>query len=172
MWPTPALSKVTEADYLATSFPDTDPEFREGSLIPRAITDYFHGSVQSKLSYLFLNLHYGSGAPIRALTEVRHRVNGERYLVPDLAVQWTTSPEMLVPDYPPLIAIEVLSPSDTLSAVREKLAEYRDWGVPHVWLIDPHARVFYLYDAKGLHEVPTLPVPELTFELTPAEVFG
>jgi hypothetical protein len=37
----------------------------------------------------------------------------------------------LVPDTPPLIAIEILSPDDLLTEVREKLEEYRAWGVPH-----------------------------------------
>jgi Uma2 family endonuclease len=47
-----------------------------------------------------------------------------RYLIPDFAVFWRTKPP-LVPDAPPLIAIEILSPDDRLTAVREKLEEYR-----------------------------------------------
>jgi Uma2 family endonuclease len=37
-----------------------------------------------------------------------------------------------VPDTPPLIVVEILSPDDRLTEVREKLEEYRAWGVPHV----------------------------------------
>ena len=33
-----------------------------------------------------------------------------------------------IPDFPPLIAIEILSPADQLLAVRDKLEEYRAWG--------------------------------------------
>ena len=71
---------------------------------------------------------------------------------------------------PPLIAIEVLSLDDRLSAVREKLDEYKNWGVPHVWLVDPHARRLYTCDA-GLTEVPSLAIPELGVELRPDQVF-
>lgn len=42
----------------------------------------------------------------------------------------------------------------------EKLAEYRKWGVKHVWLVDPHSRRLYDYDGK-LREVDSLPIPEL-----------
>jgi len=59
---------------------------------------------------------------------------------------------------------------DRLSAVRAKLEEYRSWAVPHVWLVDPHSRRMYTSEA-GLHEVPSLPVPELGVEVTPSDVF-
>ena len=78
--------------------------------------------------------------------------------------------DTLVPDSPPLVAIEVLSPDDRLSAVREKLQEYRAWGVPHVWLVDPHSRRLYNCDT-GLTEVTSFAVPELGVNLGPAEIF-
>jgi Uma2 family endonuclease len=76
----------------------------------------------------------------------------------------------LLPDSPPLIAIEVLSPDDRLTAVREKLQEYRAWGVPHVWLVDPHSRRLYNCDT-GLTEVASFAVPELGVKLGPVEIF-
>ena len=41
----------------------------------------------------------------------------------------------LVPTIPPFVAIEILSPDDRMTDVRNKLAEYRAWGVTHVWLV-------------------------------------
>jgi Uma2 family endonuclease len=76
----------------------------------------------------------------------------------------------LVPDTPPLIAVEILSPDDRLTEVREKLEEYRAWGVPHVWLVDPHSRRLYSCDA-GLREVASFLVGELDIEVTPDQVF-
>jgi len=92
-----------------------------------------------------------------------------RYLIPDFAVFWRTKPP-LVPDAPPLIAIEILSPDDRLTAVREKLEEYRAWGVGHVWLVDPHSRRLYTCDT-GLTEVTSFTIPELNITLGPAEIF-
>jgi Uma2 family endonuclease len=91
------------------------------------------------------------------------------YLIPDVAVFWP-SPPALIPDSPPLIAIEILSPDDRLNAVREKLQEYRAWGVGHVWLVDPHSRRMYTCDA-GLTEVNSFSIPELNLALEPTEIF-
>jgi len=51
-----------------------------------------------------------------------------------------------VPDAPPLLVAEVLSLDDRLTAVREKLEEYKAWGVAHVWLVDPHTKRLYMCD--------------------------
>jgi Uma2 family endonuclease len=66
--------------------------------------------------------------------------------------------------------IEILSEYDRLAAVRSKLDEYRTWGVPHVWLVDPYLRKLYTCDA-GLTDVATLRVPELDLELRPEHIF-
>ena len=74
------------------------------------------------------------------------------------------------PVSPPLIAIEILSTDDRLTAVREKLQEYRTWGVGHVWLVDPHSQRLYTCDT-GLTEVKSLVAHELGIELTPDQIF-
>jgi Uma2 family endonuclease len=57
-----------------------------------------------------------------------------------------------------------------LNKAEAKLDEYRAWGVPHVWLVDPYLRKLYTCDT-GSTEVPTLRVPELKLELRPEHVF-
>ena len=57
-----------------------------------------------------------------------------------------------------------------MAEVRNKLAEYRAWGVTHVWLVDPHAKRLYACDAR-LVEVATLRIPELGVEVTAADIF-
>jgi Uma2 family endonuclease len=66
--------------------------------------------------------------------------------------------------------IEVLSDDDRMSQVREKLAEYRVWGVPHVWLVDPRTRRLYACEAI-LHEVTSLDLPDLGLSLAPSDIF-
>jgi Uma2 family endonuclease len=75
-----------------------------------------------------------------------------------------------VPDAPPLLVAEVLSLDDRLTTVREKLEEYKAWGVPHVWLVDPYLKRLYTCD-KGLTEVNSLQIPELRIELLPGRIF-
>lgn len=91
------------------------------------------------------------------------------YLIPDVAVFWPSLPA-LVPDSPPLVAIEVLSTDDRLTAVRNKLQEYCAWGVGHVWLVDPHSRRLYTCDT-GLTEVNSFYIPELDLRVEPKDLF-
>jgi Uma2 family endonuclease len=130
--------------------------------------DYLHGRTQFMLG-LFSGMLLRK-LPIHPCVETRLRLRKGLYRIPDVAVFWPTEPTAPVPDSPPLIVIEVLSPDDRLSAVREKLQEYRAWGVPHVWLVDPHSRRLYTCEA-GLTEVNAFTVPELSVTLEMAEIF-
>ena len=73
-------------------------------------------------------------------------------------------------DTPPLLVAEVLSLDDRLTAVRQKLEEHKAWGVPHVWLVEPHLKRLYICD-KGLMEVASLQIPEFGIELLPGGIF-
>jgi len=154
-------------EYLHTSFPDVDREYREGELVERALPDYLHSRTQLLLGVFFEALR--RTLSVYACPELRMKLREGLYLIPDVAVFWP-SPPASVPDSPPLVAIEVLSPDDRLTAVREKLQEYRAWGVPHVWLVDPHSQRLYTCGA-GLREVRSFTVPELNVTLTPGEIF-
>ena len=57
-----------------------------------------------------------------------------------------------------------------MTAVREKLDEYLAWGVPHVWLVDPHARRLYTCD-PAFREVENLSIPALQIEIKKGDVF-
>jgi Uma2 family endonuclease len=162
-----ARAGVSVEEYLHTSFPDLDREYRDGEIVERCLPDYLHGKIQGVLASAFFPLR--ARFPIFPCVETRMKIRTGLYLIPDVAVFYPDEPEM-VPDGPPLIAIEILSLDDRLTAAREKLEEYRAWGVQHVWLVDPHSRRMYTCDA-GLTEVATLAVPELGMEITPAQIF-
>ena len=49
----------------------------------------------------------------------------------------------------PDVAVEVVSPSDTSSAMQEKTLEYLNAGAKQVWLVDPRARTVTVYRADG-----------------------
>jgi Uma2 family endonuclease len=154
-------------EYLHTSFPDLDREYRDGEIVERTLPDYLHGKTQALLAAFFLER--GEQLSLHPCVEARMRVRPNRFLIPDVAVFHPNEPDA-VPETPPLVAIEILSPDDRLGEVREKLEDYRTWGVPHVWLADPRSRRFYTCDA-GLTEASSLTVPELGIELTPHDLF-
>src|SRR6185312_7059398 len=154
-------------EYLHTSFPGGDQEYRDGALVERAWPDYLHGKVQGLLFMFFAMLR--SRLSLYPSVETRFKMRPNLVLIPDVAVFNPNEPTG-TPETPPLIAIEVLSLEDRMSAVREKLEEYRAWGVPHVWLVDPHQRRLYSLD-DNLIEKNALTVPELDIELLPRNVF-
>ena len=154
--------------YLATSFPDLDKEYWDGELVERPLPDYLHAKTQLLLGAFFLALR--KTLSLFPGSELRLKVQPNLVLIPDVCVFYPIEPTQKHPDTPPFITIEILSPDDKLTDVREKLEIYKNWGVPHVWLVDPHSRRMYTCDA-GLTEVPSLKIAELNIELTPSEAF-
>jgi len=163
-----AKSAISAEQYLRTSFPDLDKEYRDGEIVERSLPDLLHSFTQGLLVAFFVALR--KRLPVFVYPELRLRVRSGLYLIPDVSVFHPSKPQMSVPDAPPLVAMEILSTDDRLTKVREKLEEYRTWGVPHVWLVDPYTKRMYTCDA-GLNKVPTLRIPELGIEITPADIF-
>ena len=162
---------IPVAEYLHTSYPDLDREYRDGEVVERSLPDYLHSRTQMLLGMFFEALR--KRLPVYTCPELRVKLRAGLYLIPDIAVFWPSKPSVAgsaPPDSPPLIAIEVLSTDDRLSKVREKLEEYKAWGVPHVWLVDPHSRRMYTCE-PGLTEVAALPVPELGVTVTANDIF-
>jgi Uma2 family endonuclease len=103
--------------------------------------------------------------------ETRLRLRKNLVLIPGVTVFHPTEPSSGLAEFPPLIAIEVLSNDDRMTKVRSKLEEYRAWGVKHVWLVDPHQRRMYTCD-DGFREAALLRVPEFDLEILPDDIFG
>ena len=163
-----ARAGISVDEYLHASFPDLDREYRDGELVERSVPDYLHGRTQALLLVFFEALR--KKLSFYACSETRVKVREGLYLIPDVSVFRPSPPPSSVPDQPPLIAVEILSLDDRWTAVREKLETYKSWGVPHVWLVDPHSRRMYTCEAR-LTEVASLRIPELDVEVTPGEIF-
>ena len=56
--------------------------------------------------------------------------------------------------------------------VIEKLKEYRKWGVPHVWLVDPNEKRLGVYNESGLQDVTSLTLLEYNFEIPAQALFA
>lgn len=55
------------------------------------------------------------------------------------------SGESTMIDGPPVLAVEILSPSDQQGDIDEKLAEYLDCGVSQVWIVNPTIRTVTIH---------------------------
>jgi Uma2 family endonuclease len=160
---------LSEQKYLRTSFPGVDQEYRDGELLERALPDTDHSETQANFIIFFGGKR---SLGLYAFPALRLRLRPGRFAIPDLSVFWPHRPTAKVPDTPPLIAIEILSPDDRLSDVRHKLGEYAASGVTHIWLADPEASVLYWFGPEGLREVVSYAIPEVGLELKPGDIFG
>lgn len=86
-------------------------------------------------------------------------------LAPDLAIMRSGAPPTwTVPHETPLLAVEVVSESQTLAELALKAQTYRNAGVEEVWVIDHRSRGVEVWDARGrttLGDTQTLTSPLL-----------
>lgn len=77
----------------------------------------------------------------------------------------------------PTIAVEILSPNDTVQEVDEKVAEYLEAGVPHVWIVNTRHQAITVYKPDALPVLRNLTdtldaEPQLTgFRIPVARIF-
>jgi len=111
---------------------------------------------------------------IVTLTEQRIQIHANRFRVPDLAIIRAGTPRERILTHPPLLVIEIQSPEDTLRRLSVKVAEYLEFGIENVWVIDPYARVAYRGTPKGLELVggSELSVPGTPIRVSAQELFA
>ncbi len=73
------------------------------------------------------------------------------YFTADVVSRQTEATTLI--DGPPLLAVEVLSPSDRNEDVREKVLEYLAAGVAVVWIVDPYFRTVQVHRPGAVPEM-------------------
>jgi Uma2 family endonuclease len=53
----------------------------------------------------------------------------------------------------PVLAVEILSPSDIIEHVQEKVSDYLTAGVPLIWIVDPHFRTVVVHRPDAAPEM-------------------
>src|SRR5271169_6042253 len=140
---------VSVQDYLATSYrPDRD--FVDGELQERNLGELEHSLLQGAIFAWFWTRREEWN--ILPLVEQRVQVAPTRFRVPDVTVLRSGQPREPIITEPPLILIEVLSKDDTLRSMRERVDDYLDFGVQHVWIVDPATRHAYVCSPTGFQE--------------------
>jgi Uma2 family endonuclease len=123
--------------YLTTSY-EPDCDFVDGMLEDRNVGEYDHNVVQ--MAILFWFHQHGREWRIRTIQEQRTRVASTRVRIPDVCVFSRDVPIEQVFTRPQLIAIEVLSPEDRHSRIEARMSNFRSFGVPNLWVVDPETR--------------------------------
>ncbi|MGA9071822.1 MAG: Uma2 family endonuclease [Terracidiphilus sp.] len=162
---------ISVEDYLSTVY-EPDCEFEDGVIVERNLGEFEHSFLQIILGTIFTNNMDRWG--VFGLTEQRVQINARRFLIPDVCVLRLGAPTEDILTHPPLIAIEIMSPEDNIRRVARKSAEYLQFGIEHVWVIDPQARVAYRGTAFALERIPDgeLTVPGTPILVRTAELFN
>jgi len=114
------LPKMTLEEFLESDLEGY--EYIKGELIPMPPTSVEHGYISVNLSSL-LHLYVRENQLGRVLSETGFRV-GERVLIPDIAFVSTDrlpADQSKASPIPPDLAVKVVSPTDTIFQIKEKV---------------------------------------------------
>jgi len=168
----PAYEKpVSVEEYLAMVF-EHDCEYVDGAIEERDLGEFEHAYVQGILTTLFNNHRTDWG--VYALPEQRVQTQKTHFRVPDITILRQGTKREGILTRPPLLVIEVQSPDIPLRKTDLKAMEYRQFGIEHVWVVDPYARVAYRGTENGLELVRSgeLTIPGTPIRVVPEEIFA
>jgi Uma2 family endonuclease len=165
-----AAALVSVEEYLSTSYDDADWEYVDGEVLERNLGEIDHSDIQGSALF-YLRRRYKHLAWVGP--EVRVQVKARRFRVPDVSVVLGPKPAGRIVKTPPFIAIEVLSPEDRADRMQTKIADYLEFGVQYIWLLDPETKTAIVYTRNGITAVTegVLRTAEPVIELPLAELF-
>jgi len=165
-----ATTLISVEEYLASTY-RPDKEYLSGVLLECNMGERDHSRPQTDLS-TWLNRRSKMLQAI-VLVEQRVQVNPDRFRVPDICVVDRESPEGQIITHPPVLCIEILSRSDTMGEMQERIDDYLRFGVPEVWVWNPRSRKVWIYTAEGAHEVkePAVRSKDGRIEVPLADIF-
>jgi len=146
----PTATTVPLNEYLTTSY-RPDCEYLDGELLERNVGEWDHSRLQMLLSRFLSNREEQWG--VLVVPEQRVQVKRTRFRVPDIAVLTGGAPSGPIIEEPPFLCIEILSRSDRMEEMQERIDDYLDFGVRYVWLIRPRTRRAFIYTREGVTEV-------------------
>lgn len=148
---------LTLEEYQA--LPETEPatEYVEGELRQKMVPKRAHSTLQKTMVILLGKWREGvfDALPEASIDlQVGKRI---RSLVPDVCVYPVETIKQTPGDanftQPPLLAIEILSPGQSIPQILEKTAFYLEAGVPLVWVVDPRGRSITVCRSDRLPQV-------------------
>ena len=141
---------ITIQEYLRTGF-RPDLEYIDGELLARPAGGFRHGETLAVLGAWFGK--YSLDWSIKVAAGVRTRTSATRVLLPDLVVVSREERATGELETPPLIAVDVVSPTDTYADLKARAEDLTHMGVRNVWLIDPDRRTGEVWTGQNWQPV-------------------
>jgi Uma2 family endonuclease len=152
-----ATSTLVSIDHYLKTVYRPDVEFIDGELKEKPVVQWAHVRLQSFLCAWF-DRHEDEWGIIGG-PEARTRVSQTRVRLPDIVmIKAGPSPQTLVD--PPMIVIEIVSPTDSPSDLEPRLNDFIAMGVPNVWVIDPDKRSARAWNGSSWVQTSRLTVPD------------
>jgi Uma2 family endonuclease len=191
---TTTTQKLTFEEYLIyDDGTDTRYELVDGELVPMSLGTGKHASIAEFLHERFRDQIKQGGLPwtCKQMTVGVRSPRGrswDTFRIPDVTVLYLSQWELMTEreavinfnETPPLLVVEVVSPSTQTDDYRSKRSEYGLLEIPEYWIVDPIAQKITLcildhgfYDStefQGNHLIGSPTFPDLT--LTAAQVLA
>ncbi len=145
-------------------------ELSEGRLIEMPPPKWLHGRIAHRIQKLLAEAAgpASTGEPLIEIAYLLGR-NPDTVRIPDVSfatkVQLDSTGDFDWVEGPPLLAVEIISPSDSASDLAEKVEQYIRAGCRNVWVVDPAAREVRVHapgqPASTLRASQLLAAPEL-----------
>jgi Uma2 family endonuclease len=121
---------------------------------PMTVRNRFHSRIMARISQLLMNWLDKQSEPqgqvLCGEAGCRLRRNPDTavgidvaYVAADVVKQ--QGEDTTIIDGVPVLAVEILSPSDTVEEIKEKIDDYLAAGVALVWIVDPHDQTVTVY---------------------------
>ncbi len=166
------ISLVPVEIYLETTY-RPDREYIDGEVQERNVGEYSHARLQLLLGALFLS----NEATWKVTTTVdwRTQVADTRFRVPDVVVVDAGKGQESILRQPPLLVIEILSPEDTFTKMRQRIEDFQRFGIQHIWVVDPEDRMGYICHSPSFRKweaTERFSIPERGIEVALPEIFS
>jgi Uma2 family endonuclease len=164
-----STTTISVSEYLSSSY-SPDRDFVDGRVEERNVGEHDHAAVQAALILWFGQRQKEWN--IEVLPEQRIRISPTRFRVPDVCLVSLDEPVEQILTKPPLACIEILSPEDTLRRMQERVNDYRDFGVPNIWVLDPAMQRGYDCTSSGFMDAIEFTILGTPIHLTLSELFA
>jgi Uma2 family endonuclease len=158
-------TQVSVEEYLRTSY-EPECEYVNGTLLERNIGLLHHSRAHTAILFYLGSRQKELGVCV--FPSLTLKISPTHYRIPDLII-FREEPEEQVPSTPPLVCVEVLSTEDDVRSMLKKIADYLEFGVPYVWLIDAPAKQAFIFTDREMRRVDTLRAEHIEVPLS--EIF-
>lgn len=152
----------------------TKTELVRGKVVKLSRPGFLHGLCQVRV-YAVLDRHVHAKKLGRVVMETGVVTERDPDTVRGPHVSYWSAKRLPLDETPvgypalaPDLAVEVLSPSNSLAKIRDKMREYFERGVHMVWIVDPEARTLTIYRSRDegmvLHEAALVQVDDVLAE--------